>query len=52
MTAATKTRSIEVTWPALLALIEANPRFDCYVGGDSGLLHLPDATYFAVRSAR
>lgn len=48
----TKTRYVEVTWGALVALIDANPRYDAYLGADSALLRLPDATYFAVRSLR
>lgn len=45
-------RYIEVTWGALHALIEANPRHPSSVGVDTGTLRLPDATYFAVRSPR
>lgn len=45
-------RLVEVTWPALLALVDANPTYPSRIGVDAGNIRLPDATYWAVRSTR
>lgn len=42
-------RTIEVTWLALLALIEANPQAHALVTGSGGQVVLGGATYWAQR---
>lgn len=44
-------RLIEVTWPALLALVDANPNHPSYIGVGIGNIKLPDATYWAMAPA-